>query len=207
MKIKKFIKRSMDVVFSAGALTVLALPLAALFAAVRIQMGGSAIFSQERVGQDKKLFMLYKLGSMSNARGPDGKLLPDAERVSDLGRFMRKRGIDEFLQFWNVLKGDMSIVGPRPVPVMESCWRFDPVSSPVHNVKPGLVGAFVVARATRQHELDDEERKNLEEGYAADPVNLSRDFMLMVRLVVPLLARGNGKKPQGVDPKSPQLVY
>lgn len=101
--------------------------------------GAGVFFIQERPGKDEKIFKLYKFKSMTEARGKDGELLPDAERITVAGRFVRAASIDELPQFFNVLKGDMSLIGPRPLLV-----RYLPAYRPRerlrHSVRPGITG-------------------------------------------------------------------
>ncbi|MDR3076874.1 MAG: sugar transferase [Synergistaceae bacterium] len=111
----RIVKRALDILGSAAGLVVLS-PLM-LWAAIRVkrEMGGRAIFRQERAGLEGKKFFLYKFRSMTDERDEKGELLPDARRLTDFGRWLRSSSIDELPQLWNVLKGDMSIVGPRPL--------------------------------------------------------------------------------------------
>lgn len=110
-------KRVIDIVLSAGACALLA-PVNLAFAACTFaDVGRPIVFKQSRCGLNGKEFVLVKFRNMNNATDEDGKLLPAAERVTEFGRFMRKYSFDELLNFWSVLKGDMSIIGPRPLPV------------------------------------------------------------------------------------------
>jgi lipopolysaccharide/colanic/teichoic acid biosynthesis glycosyltransferase len=111
----RWIKRVIELLIAAAILVLAALPMLLIALLIRITMGSPVLFCQERAGKDKRLFRLCKFRSMSEARGPDGRLLPDGQRLTWLGRLLRKTSLDELPQLWNVLKGEMSLVGPRPL--------------------------------------------------------------------------------------------
>ena len=108
-------KRCLDLLLAGAALALWAIPLACLMLAIRLGMGRPVLFRQLRPGKDEKLFAVYKLRTMIDACGADGRPLPDAQRLTPLGRFLRRTSLDELPQLWNVLCGDMSLVGPRPL--------------------------------------------------------------------------------------------
>ncbi len=111
----KYIKRMFDIILSAAALILLSPILLMLAGLVRVKLGAPVIFKQERVGKDEKVFTMYKFRTMSNARDADGKLLPDEERQTKFGDMMRSTSLDELPELFNILRGDLSIVGPRPL--------------------------------------------------------------------------------------------
>lgn len=134
-----FIKRAMDVVVALPALIIF-LPLIVLIGGIiRLAMGSPVLFKQRRPGLNGNPFMLKKFRTMSNDRTKSGRLLPDGERLTRLGKFLRKTSLDELPQLWNVLAGDMSLVGPRPL-LMRYLGRYDRVQMRRHEVKPGLTG-------------------------------------------------------------------
>ena len=108
-------KRAFDLVLVVPALIVLTPVMAILSVLIRIAMGSPVIFTQERAGKDGKPFKLYKFRSMTNARDAQGNLLPDEQRLTPFGKFLRSTSLDELPQLFNVLRGDMSLVGPRPL--------------------------------------------------------------------------------------------
>lgn len=111
------VKRALDVAISATALTV-TLPLNTVFGiCTYFDVGSPIFFKQTRMGKDGKTFTIVKFRNMNEKKDADGKLLPPSDRVTEFGKFMRKYSLDELLNFWSVLKGDMSIIGPRPLPV------------------------------------------------------------------------------------------
>ena len=135
-------KRLFDIVVSACALLVLALPLLVVVWMVRRKLGSPVFFTQVRPGMHGKPFKMVKFRSMTSERGADGELLPDAVRLTPFGRFLRSTSLDELPELWNVLKGDMSIVGPRPERphFVEQFKHKIPQYMLRHKVKAGLTG-------------------------------------------------------------------
>lgn len=133
------VKRGMDIVGAAVGLVLLAPLMACVGAAIWVSMGRPIFFRQVRPGLHGRLFTLYKFRTMRNAFGPDGKPLPDSERLTPLGRFLRRFSLDELPELWNVLKGDMSLVGPRPL-LVEYLPRYTPEQARRHLMRPGITG-------------------------------------------------------------------
>jgi len=106
---------------------------------VRMKIGSPVVFRQVRPGLHGRSFVIYKFRTMTDERDEDGNLLPDGERLTSLGRFLRKTSMDELPELFNVIKGDMSIVGPRPL-LMQYLDRYTPEQSRRHEVKPGITG-------------------------------------------------------------------
>lgn len=136
---EQYIKRPLDVVLSGAALLVLSPVLGATALLVRKKLGSPVIFTQERPGRDEKIFKLYKFRSMSDARDANGELLPDDERLTRFGRLLRSTSLDELPELWNILKGDMSLVGPRPL-LVKYLPYYTPEERRRHEVRPGLTG-------------------------------------------------------------------
>lgn len=132
-------KRLLDLLLSCLALLVLAFPLLMLTLAVRHKLGSPVFFRQERPGLHGRHFRMVKFRSMTDKRGPDGSLLPDAQRLTPFGRFLRATSLDELPELWNVLRGDMSLVGPRPL-LMEYLPLYSPEQARRHEVRPGITG-------------------------------------------------------------------
>ena len=135
----KFFKRLFDVTVSALALIVLSPVILTVAALVRVKLGSPVIFSQMRPGKDEKVFRMYKFRSMTDARDENGKLLPDDVRMTSFGRKLRATSLDELPELWNILKGDMSIVGPRPQLVRDMVFM-TPQQRKRHMLQPGLTG-------------------------------------------------------------------
>lgn len=132
-------KRIFDIVLAAAALLLLSLPLLILTWQVRKKLGSPVFFRQTRPGLNGRVFQMIKFRTMSNARGADGELLPDAIRLTPFGRFLRSTSLDELPELWNVLKGDMSLVGPRPL-LTEYLPLYSPEQARRHDVRPGITG-------------------------------------------------------------------
>ena len=136
---ERFIKRALDIAFSALALTVLS-PLIGITALlVRMKLGSPVLFSQERPGKDERIFRLYKFRSMTDARDSSGALLPDSERLTKFGKVLRSTSLDELPELYNILRGDMSIVGPRPL-LKQYLPYYRSEERERHAVRPGLTG-------------------------------------------------------------------
>ena len=136
---KKFVKRLFDIIISALVLILFCWLFLILWVLVRIKLGGPAIFTQERPGLNEKIFKLYKFRSMTNEKDENGKLLPDEKRLTKFGRLLRKTSLDELPEFWNILKGDMSFVGPRPL-LVKYLPYYNDAEKQRHSVRPGLTG-------------------------------------------------------------------
>lgn len=137
---KKFFKRAIDVTASGCALVVLAVPLAAVTVWLHFaNKGAGAFFFQERPGKNGKIFKVVKFKTMTDERDADGKLLPDAQRLTKVGSFVRSTSIDELPQLWNVFKGDMSLIGPRPL-LVQYLPLYTPEQARRHEVRPGITG-------------------------------------------------------------------
>lgn len=133
------LKRTMDVVGALIALTLLLPFMAGAALAVLVSMGRPILFRQQRPGLNGRTFNMVKFRTMSNARDGTGRLLSDGERLTRAGRFLRATSLDELPELWNVLVGDMSLVGPRPL-LMVYLDRYTPEQARRHEVKPGLTG-------------------------------------------------------------------
>lgn len=137
---RNYFKRAIDIVTSGGALLVLSVPLMAVTAWLHFaNKGAGAFFFQERPGKDGKIFKVVKFKTMTDERDKDGKLLPDAKRLTKVGRFIRSTSIDELPQLWNVLKGDMSLIGPRPL-LVQYLPLYSKEQARRHEVRPGITG-------------------------------------------------------------------
>jgi lipopolysaccharide/colanic/teichoic acid biosynthesis glycosyltransferase len=132
-------KRLFDVLFAVMTLLLLALPLLSLIWLVRNKLGSPVFFRQTRPGLQGKPFEMVKFRTMTDERGPDGLLLPDAVRLTSFGRFLRSTSLDELPELWNVIKGEMSLVGPRPL-LMEYLPLYTSEQARRHEVRPGITG-------------------------------------------------------------------
>ncbi|MBR4502301.1 MAG: sugar transferase [Clostridia bacterium] len=133
----RYIKRLLDILFSLIALLVLGIPMLIVGVLIRIDMGSPVFFKQHRIGKDDKEFALLKFRSMKDLRDENGVFLPDDQRITKLGRFIRSFSIDELPGLLNIIKGDMSIIGPRPLPT-RYLERYTSEQRRRHEVRPGL---------------------------------------------------------------------
>ena len=136
---QKYIKRLLDIAISFTALLVLSPVLLVVAVLVRTRLGSPVIFHQDRPGYREKVFRLCKFRSMTDARGADGELLPDAVRLTRFGKALRATSLDELPELWNILKGDMSLSGPRPL-LVKYLPLYNESQRRRHDVKPGLTG-------------------------------------------------------------------
>jgi lipopolysaccharide/colanic/teichoic acid biosynthesis glycosyltransferase len=133
------VKRALDVLVAAIALVLLSPLLALVWILVRLRMGSPALFRQTRPGRHGRPFELVKFRTMTDTRDADGARLPDAQRLTALGRWLRRTSLDELPELLNVLQGDMSLVGPRPL-LTEYLPRYSPEQARRHEVRPGITG-------------------------------------------------------------------
>ena len=169
------LKRAFDIVFSACWLIGFAPLLLVVAILVRLKLGSPVLFVQERPGLRARPFRMVKFRTMTDARGPDGELLPDEQRLTSFGKFLRSTTLDEFPEMWNVLIGDMSVVGPRPL-LMRYVARYDAFQARRMEVRPGVTGW---AQVNGRNSLSWEEKFALDVWYVDH-----RTFWLDMRIVV-----------------------
>jgi lipopolysaccharide/colanic/teichoic acid biosynthesis glycosyltransferase len=199
------IKRLCDIVAALLGLLIL-FPIFAFTAiAIYIRMGRPVVFTQPRPGKDNRIFTFYKFRTMTDERDAKGNLLPDEKRLTPFGEFLRQSSLDELPQLWNVLKGDMSFVGPRPL-LVQYLDRYTPEQARRHNVKPGITGW---AQINGRRLLDGcwEEKFRLDIWYI-DNWSLWLDLKILVLTVFKVLKKENisqegyatGEEFQGSSP-------
>ena len=136
---RNYIKRILDIIYSLGFILCFWWVYILVAILVRIKLGSPVIFKQQRPGLNGKVFMMYKFRSMTDARDKDGKLLSDEERLPKFGKLLRATSLDEIPEFFNILKGDMSLVGPRPL-LVQYLERYNERQARRHEVRPGITG-------------------------------------------------------------------
>ncbi len=136
---ERFFKRPLDFILSLLAIIILSPVLLIVAILVRIKLGSPVLFKQQRPGKNEKIFMMYKFRTMTNKKDSEGNLLPDSERLTKFGRILRSTSLDELPELFNIIKGDMSIVGPRPQLIKDMIFM-SPEQRKRHLVKPGLTG-------------------------------------------------------------------
>lgn len=180
----RYWKRILDFTLSLAALIVLSPVLLVLTIVGAVQMGGNPFFTQIRPGKDEKLFKLVKFRSMSNKKDKNGNLLPDDQRLTKYGRFIRATSLDELPELFNILKGDMSIVGPRPL-LVKYLPLYNEEQKHRHDVRPGLTG---LAQVKGRNALTWEEKFRLDVQYVHN-VTFLGDMKIILGTVEAVLFR------------------
>jgi len=177
-------KRTFDVVAAAGGLLALAPLLALLVGAECAVHGWPPFFRQRRPGLRGRIFSLWKLRSMTSERGPDGELLPDSQRLTEFGKWLRATSLDELPELYNVLRGDMSLVGPRPL-LVQYLELYSPEQMRRHEVRPGITGW---AQINGRNGLSWEEKFALDVWYV-DNRSFRLDLLILFRTLRAVVAR------------------
>lgn len=177
-------KRLVDIVFSLAGIVVLCFPLLIVAILVSGNLGSPVIFRQARPGWHGKPFQLVKFRTMSDGEGENGELLPDAKRIPPFGRMLRATSLDELPELWNVLKGDMSLVGPRPL-LMEYLDLYTPEQFRRHDVRPGITGW---AQVNGRNELSWEDKFALDVWYV-DNQSLWLDLKILLMTIMKVVKR------------------
>jgi len=185
------LKRVFDFLFSTIGLMVLAVPLLVLACLVRINLGSPVLFRQVRAGRHGAPFLMIKFRSMNEDRGPDGELLPDTLRLTPFGKFMRRASLDELPELWNVLRGEMSLVGPRPL-VMEYLTLYTTEQGRRQEVLPGITGW---AQVNGRNNLSWEEKFNLDVWYV-DHQSKWLDLKIIWKTILVVFLKKNISPPQ-----------
>ncbi|MBR3962560.1 MAG: sugar transferase [Oscillospiraceae bacterium] len=180
----KFWKRIIDFVLSLGALVVLSPVIIVLAVVGAIKMKGNPFFTQVRPGKDEKLFKLIKFRSMTCEKDKNGNLLPDEKRLTKYGKFIRSTSLDELPELINIIKGDMSIVGPRPL-LVKYLPLYNEEQKHRHDVRPGLTG---LAQVNGRNAVSWEEKFRLDVEYVEN-VTLSGDIKIIIDTVKVVLNR------------------
>ena len=181
---RKFFKRVFDFILSLMAILLLSPIILILIIAGIINMGGNPFFTQERPGKDGKIFKLVKFKSMNNRRDENGELLPDELRLTAYGKFIRNTSLDELPELINILKGDMAIVGPRPL-LVRYLTRYNATQARRHEVRPGLTG---LAQVNGRNAISWEKKFKYDVEYV-DNVSLFLDIKIILKTVLKVVAR------------------
>lgn len=183
---EKYVKRIIDLICSGAALILLSPLLLITAVLVRIKLGSPVIFKQERPGLHEKSFYLYKFRSMTDARDENGNLLPDEDRLPAFGRKLRSTSLDELPELWNIFKGDMSIVGPRPLLVAYLPYYTDEEAHR-HDVRPGLTG-WAQVNGRNVTVWDERLRQDL---YYVQNCSLKLDIKIILMTVVKVVKKSD----------------
>lgn len=171
---KRFIKRPMDFILSLMAIVVLSPVLIIVAVLVRLKLGSPVLFKQKRPGLNEKIFTMYKFRTMTDEKDENGELLPDSVRLTKFGRMLRSTSLDELPELFNIIKGDMSIVGPRPL-LIQYLELYNEHQKRRHEVRPGLSGH---AQVNGRNAISWEDKFNLDVEYV-DNVSFIGDWKII----------------------------
>ena len=183
---EKFIKRLLDMLLSGIALICLSPVLLVTAILVRVKLGSPVIFRQERPGRNEKIFRLYKFRSMTDERDAEGNLLPDEVRLTRFGKLLRSTSLDELPELWNIFRGDMSIVGPRPLLVSYLPY-YTEEEKHRHDVRPGLTG---LAQVNGRNNLTWEQKFAYDLEYVSH-MSFAHDVKIIMMTVKKVFARAD----------------
>ncbi|MBQ3545403.1 MAG: sugar transferase [Lachnospiraceae bacterium] len=192
---ERIIKRVIDILMSLIVIIFLGWLLVIIYIVVRIKLGGPVIFKQERPGKNGKVFQLYKFRTMSNEKDENDNLLPDAQRLNKFGRILRSTSLDELPEFFNILKGDMSIVGPRPL-LVKYLEYYNDFEMRRHEVRPGLTG---LAQVSGRNQLTWETRFKKDIEYV-DNITFFMDVKIVILTIKKIFIR------EGIEFKSKETI-
>ena len=181
-----FGKRILDILLSGIALIVLSPIILIVGFLVRIKLGSPIIFKQERPGKSEKIFSMYKFRTMTDERDHNGEYLPDEIRLTKFGKILRATSLDELPELWNILKGDMSIVGPRPL-LVEYLPLYSEKQRKRHNVRPGLTG---LAQVNGRNAISWEEKFDLDV-YYVDKISFFNDLIIIIHTCKKVIKKEN----------------
>ncbi len=191
---RKYIKRLLDIVISFCSLVILSPIILIVAILVRVKLGSPVIFKQDRPGKDGKVFKLYKFRSMSDKKDENGKLLPDKDRLTKFGKILRATSLDELPELVNILKGEMSLIGPRPLAVAYLPY-YNEEEKHRHDVRPGLTG---LAQINGRNALNWEERFSYDIEYVNN-ITFINDLKILFKTFYKVIkkdgvvTRGTGK--------------
>lgn len=181
---KRFIKRPMDFILSLIAIIVLSPILLVVAILVRTKLGSPVLFKQKRPGLNEEIFLMYKFRTMTDEKDENGNLLPDSVRLTKFGRLLRSTSLDELPELFNILKGDMSIIGPRPL-LVQYLPLYNNHQKRRHEVRPGLSG---LAQVSGRNAISWEEKFNLDVKYV-DNVSFINDWMIIFSTIKKVFVR------------------
>jgi undecaprenyl phosphate N,N'-diacetylbacillosamine 1-phosphate transferase len=181
---RRYIKRPMDFILSLCALIVLSPVLLIVAVLVRVKLGSPVIFKQRRPGLNEKIFTLYKFRTMTDERDDNGELLPDEVRLTEFGKFLRSTSLDELPELWNIVLGDMAVVGPRPL-LVQYLPLYNDRQKRRHEVRPGLSG---LAQISGRNAISWEEKFNLDVEYV-DNISFIGDWVIILKTLIKAFKR------------------
>ncbi|MCK9472041.1 MAG: sugar transferase [Bacilli bacterium] len=195
---KKYFKRPLDIVFSILALVLLTPILFIVAVLVRVKLGRPVIFKHERPGLNERIFTLYKFRSMTDEKGENGEFLPDDIRLTKFGKILRSTSLDELPELWNILKGDLSFVGPRPLRI-EYLPLYNNLQKQRHNIRPGLTG---LAQVNGRNSISWEKKIEYDIKYLNN-ISLWLDIKIIFKTIYKVLKKDGVLKPKEFEGTSP----
>lgn len=181
---QKYIKRILDFILAGTALVVLSPVMAVVAVLVRIKLGKPVVFKQQRPGKNEKIFCMYKFRTMTDQKDENGRLLPDEQRLPKFGRLLRSTSLDELPELFNIVKGDMSIVGPRPL-LVQYLPLYNDRQRRRHDVRPGFTG---LAQVNGRNSISWEEKFEWDVKYVEN-VTFSGDCRIILKTIKVVLRR------------------
>ncbi|GGF96511.1 sugar transferase [Paenibacillus aceti] len=181
---RRFIKRPMDFILALISVIVLSPIMLIVALLVRIKLGSPVIFKQKRSGLNGKIFTMFKFRTMTDEKDENGELLPDSIRLTKFGRFLRSTSLDELPELFNILKGDMSIIGPRPL-LVQYLPLYNPHQRRRHEVRPGLSG---LAQISGRNSISWEDKFNLDVQYV-DNISFIEDWKIIFLTIKKVFVR------------------
>ncbi|MFD4932111.1 sugar transferase [Peribacillus butanolivorans] len=181
---RRVIKRSMDCILSLIAIVILSPLLLVVALLVRVKLGSPVLFKQKRPGLNENIFMMYKFRTMTDERDENGELLPDNIRLTKFGRFLRSTSLDELPELFNIIKGDMSIVGPRPL-LVQYLPLYNKHQKRRHEVRPGLSG---LAQVNGRNAISWEDKFHLDVEYV-NHVSFTGDWKIIFLTIKKVFVR------------------
>ena len=183
---RKFFKRFLDIIISLIFILCFWWLYIVIAILVRIKLGSPVLFKQDRPGLNEKIFKMYKFRTMTDEKDKDGNLLPDVERLTKFGKFLRSTSLDEIPELWNVLKGEMSLVGPRPL-LVSYLTKYNEYEKRRHEVRPGITGW---AQINGRNNTTWEERfKN--DFYYVENISFKLDLKIIIKTILKVLKRSD----------------
>lgn len=184
----RYTKRLLDIVCALAAIIVFCWLYVILAVLVKVKLGSPVLFTQERPGKDEKIFKLYKFRTMTDERDENGELLPDEVRLTKFGMWLRSTSLDELPEAFNILKGDMSVVGPRPQLIRDMVFMTDEQRQR-HTVRPGLSG---LAQVNGRNSISWEEKLAYDLVYINDSITLTGDVKIILQTVLKAFVKKEG---------------
>ncbi|MGF9891938.1 sugar transferase [Priestia megaterium] len=181
---RRYIKRLLDIILSLVAIIFLSLLFLTVAFLVRVKLGSPVLFKQKRPGMNEKIFLMYKFRTMTDERDEDGELLPDDVRLTKFGKFLRSTSLDELPELFNILKGDMSLVGPRPL-LVQYLPLYNNHQKRRHEVRPGLSG---LAQVNGRNSISWEDKFDLDVKYVEN-ISLTTDIRIILLTIKKVFIR------------------